>query len=265
MMAPNPKEEDFFDDLRKREEGVFRGMRELLGETYNTSQELLDLYSVLFDASLKCVWKLEDKHQPPALMHSLQWLKNEAIAGILTLMRGHISDASNFGRRSIEICAFIKLMYENKEAAARWMKAGTSKRAQAKYLSAFPAFELVRKHLTPELVKIYERNCLDVHPSFFAVVKRASLDPDRVHRFSYFDLDETDDKQAYLIISYFNLIACHVKIMEFLTIMFYPSGHFDKDKWMAAFGPFIHRAETRRLFWQPLIDAHMVHLDDEAP
>lgn len=121
----------------------------------------------------------------------------------MMLMRGHITDSSNFSRRALEICAFIVRMYRDEKAAKRWMEAGKSKKARERYVSAFPAWKLVKELLTPELVKMYEDDCLDVHPSFFAVTKRASLDHDRVHRFSYFDLDEDDGHQTFLVMNFF--------------------------------------------------------------
>lgn len=91
------------------------------------------------------------------------------------------------------------------------------------------------------LVAIYGDDCLAVHPSFFAVAKRASLDDDRTHRFSSFDLDEDDSQHTYFVIRFFTLLQCHVQMMVFLTTVFYPSGHFDSKRWMSALTPFVGR------------------------
>lgn len=255
--------EDIFDDLRKREEGNFLGLREVLGPAYAIAPELINLYTVLLEASIKSVCDLDDNtYQIPALMHTLQWMKNEAICGILMLMRGHISDASNFNRRALELCAFVSLMYKDKDSAERWMKAGVSKSAQEKYRSRFDAFKVVKAELPKPLIDIYAENCLNVHPSPFAVVKRASLDPDRTHRFSFFDLDEDDDRQPSFVLNFFNIILLHVKIMEFLSQLFYPGGHFDSELWMANFKPFLETAESQRIDFIPLIEDYMKKLDD---
>jgi len=257
--------EDFFDDLRKREEGVYRGLKDILGDSYSIATDLVDLYTVVLNASLKPVCKLDDNNfQMPALMHTLQWLKNEAISGVLSMMRGHISDASNFNRRALELSAFISLMYKDKDSAERWMKAGVSKSAQDRYRSRFDAFKVVRAELPAPLIEIYNRCCLDVHPSPFAVVKRASLDSDRTHRFSFFDLDDDDPRQPSFVMNFFNHVIYHVKIMEFLSQLFYPSGLFDSQAWMASFKPFLENTESRRIAFMPLIEEHLRKIDEEA-
>ena len=255
---------EFFDGLREQEERNYQGLKRVLGESFELIHDLLALYDVFFKLSLKPVVKLEDAHQIPALLHSLQWMKHEAIAGTMTLMRGHITDSSNFSRRALEICAFIVRMYRDEEAAKRWMEAGTSNKARERYVSAFPAWKLVKELLTPELVKMYEDDCLDVHPSFFAVTKRASLDDDRTHRFSYFDLDGNDGHQTFLVMNFFNICICHGKIMEFLTTVFYPSGHFDSEKWLAVYVPFVQKFQALRELWRPIIDAHFAEQEVEA-
>jgi hypothetical protein len=206
---------------------------------------------------------LDDANQIPALLHSLHWMKHEAIAGTMTLMRGHITDSSNFSRRALEICAFIARMYVDKDAAKRWMEAGTSNKARERYVSAFPAWKLVKELLPAELVKTYEIDCLDVHPSFFAVTKRASLDDDWVHRFGYFDLDKADGHQTFLVMSFFNMCSCHGKIMEFLTTIFHPSGHFDSQQWLASYPAFVQKFQAFREHWRPIIDAHFQQQEAE--
>lgn len=255
--------EQLFDGLRDQEEKNFQGLKKVLGESFGLIYDLLDLYDVFFKLALKPVVKLDDANQIPALLHSLQWMKHEAIAGTMTLMRGHITDSSNFSRRALEICAFIVRMYSDKEAAKRWMEAGTSNKARDRYVSAFPAWKLVKELLTPELVKMYEDDCLDVHPSFFAVTKRASLDDDRTHRFSYFDLDEADGHQTFLVMSFFNICICHGKIMEFLTTVFYPSGQFDSETWLTSYLAFVQKFQALRELWRPIIDAHFQQQEAE--
>lgn len=264
MHAPEDEPLEIFDQFRIREEATFQELKALLGDSFSLIYDLLRLYDTFIDLALKPVFALNDSHQIPALLHSLQWMKHEAIAGTMTIVRGHISDSSNFSRRAIELCAFVSKMYADKEAAKRWMEAGTSNKAQERYLSTFPAWKLVKELLTPDLIAMYEDDCLTVHPSFFAVAKRASLDEDRTHRFSYFDLEEDDEQQTYFIIEFFNLLLCHGKLMAHLTTVFYPSGNFDSEKWMQAFSPFVNRWTAFQQHWKPVTDKRLQqHHDDE--
>jgi hypothetical protein len=255
---------DLFDNLRAREEQAYQSTKKLLGGSFNLAYDLQNLYDLFNQLSTNVVMRLNDGNQMAALLHSLQWLKNEAIAGTLTLMRGHITDSSNFSRRSLEICAFAIRIYQDPAAAKRWMEIGKSKKARERYESAFPAWQLVRDLLNPELIGYYKDDCLAVHPSLFAVTKRAEIGDDHVHRFRYFDLDRSDEQQIYFVMRFLTLCVCHAKIMEHLTTVFYPSGHFDQESWLEAYLSFISKFQTIRSGWEPAVNAHFEKFGDNS-
>ena len=53
--------------------------------------------------------------------------------------------------------------------------------------------------------------CLDVHPSFFAITKRVKFTEDFKHQIAYSDLSETDSYQTFFVMSFLNLCSCHGK------------------------------------------------------
>lgn len=264
MLEVQRDSSEIFDSLRQEEERNFSELKELLGETFTIVYGLLRLYDLFLELSMKSVLALEDDTQIPALLHLLQWMKNEAIFGTLTIMRGHITDTSNFSRRSLEVTAFIAKIYGDKEAGKRWMEAGKSASARGRYLSAFPAWQLVKELLNDELKNLYEEDCMSVHPSFYGAALRAEF-ADRAHTFSYFDLSEEDENQTYFVMRFLSFVATHAKAMAFLTQVFYPSGVFDAEKWMTEFRPFIVRWTALSETWKPKIEERLKkHVDEES-
>ena len=252
------------DHLRDAEENNYQFLKELLGDSYNLLPELLRLYEVFIKLAVEPVFQLETISQPPAILHLLQWLKNEAVAGAITLMRGHIADSSNYSRRALEISAFVLKMYHDADSAASWMASGRSKRAQNKYLAAFPAYKLVRELLPADLVDMYEDDCLSVHPSFAGVSSRASLDPDMVHRFKFFDLDEADEKQTYFVLKFFQLCICHARIMNALAQTFASHESFDSAQWQVACTDYMHRLQEKHSIWMPAFEALLAAEEGET-
>jgi len=245
-----------FDALREEEESLYGQTRKLLGESFCLVEDLLNLYDVFLKLSVKPVAKLDDAERLAPMLHCLQWMKNEAITAVLTMMRGHIADSSNYTRRAIEIAAFVAYMFKNGDAAKRWMAAGASDEARKEYVKSFMAYKIVKQELTPYLIGNYEDYCLDVHPSFFGCVNRASLDEDYVHRFAQFDLSPTDGYQTFFVSNFLRALVCHAKLMEHLTTVFYSSGHFDAETWTAAYLPFVQKFQIIDQYWRPFFADH---------
>lgn len=72
---------EFFDGLREQEERNYQGLKQVLGESFELIHDLLTLYDEFFKLSVKPILKLEDTHQIPALLHSLQWIEHEPSLG----------------------------------------------------------------------------------------------------------------------------------------------------------------------------------------
>lgn len=253
---------EVLDKLRAMDDEHFSAMKLLLGTSFDLLDELLALHDAFFAAAHKTIGALEPE-QIGAILYSLLWMRHEAVAGGLASMRGHIADASVFNRRTLELAAFVVEMFGKPESAKRWAEIGLSVGAQKRYLSRFPAFELVRKHLTKELQDYYAEDCYDEHPSRFGISHRSGVSEDGNLYLGYFDLSETDGNQVFFVMRFLNMFLRHSKSLEHLTTVFYPKGMFDSDGWLESYRPFILKFRAERARWQPIIDAHL-EADDQS-
>ena len=212
--------EGLFDYWRSREEEIYTNLKRVLGSGFPLLQEVLELHSTLGRLAQRPILQLKNPNQIAAIFHLLAWMRHEAVAAGLMLLRGHVTDSTNFTRRALEICAFIVLIHSDREAGRRWMEAGASKKARQRYTSAFPAWQVVRDQLPKELRDMYEIQCLDVHPSFFAIAKRAKFTAEFKHQFAYSDLSETDPHQTFFVMSFLNLCSTHGKMLAHLANVF---------------------------------------------
>lgn len=225
--------------IAEQDVGSLANVVELLGESKRLSDKVSDIYELLL--SLVChspdIGVAFDVNQTTATVHCLQALKYNMIMGVTSIFRGHVTDSTNFSRKSIEIAAFLLEICSDVESAKRWIEMGRSGKSTQKYKSRFPAYQLVAKYrieLSSDVIQLYDTFCLFVHPSYGSMHNQITVTTEREHRFLYFE-HETESQKASLLIQYFNLLNTHVLLVRALSLFFDKANiGFDGKRWQKA-------------------------------
>ena len=230
---------------------------DLLGPSRTLADETASLYESLIKLIVngKNFGTTFDVNQRTAVFHCTQSLRYMLIMSVTTILRGHVTDSTNFSRRSIEIAAFLLEICSNRESAKRWMNMGMSKTSRKKYKNAFQAHQLVVNHvqlLSPAVKDLYDNFCLFVHPSYASMhyqIKVAGSE----HQFHYFE-HQSEVQKANLIIQFLMILNTHMRLMHAIRNFFDTKGMgLDSDLWRKDYESLVLKIEDAKKQWDPLI------------
>jgi hypothetical protein len=244
----------------------------LSGETFAVSEVLsflgnttilIDAVAELYELFLKTVTGEKrfgidfDENQRPAVFHCIQAMRYSLIMSAVTFYRGHVSDVANYGRRTIELAAFLLEICSDAESAKRWINMGKSKKARGKYKSSFQAYQLVAKYaavLTQPILESYDNFCFFVHPSYFSLHHQIDVTGGE-HRFQYFE-HHTDRGKGHLISQLFITLNVHMRSLSSLMSFFNSRiNGCNTTDWQESYKAVVLEIEEAKIQWRPFIQA----------
>jgi hypothetical protein len=230
---------------------------DLLGPTKNLVDDAATLYESLIHLIVNgnSFGTTFDINQRTSVFHCLQSLRYSLVVSVSTMYRGHVTDTSNYSRRSIEVAAFLVEICLSTESAKRWMEMGKSNTARKKYKSSFQAHQLVVNHeqvLTRPVVDLYDNFCLFVHPSYASMHHQIKVAGNE-HQFHYFE-HQTEAQKANLIMQLFIILNTHMRLMNVLLSFFVDKNiGIDCEGWLNSHKSLAEKIEEAKKQWLPLV------------
>lgn len=172
-----------------------------LEESIEVFDALYDLFDQLRPLLLKPLEQLEDIRIFMHATNLYQLMKQDFLKGMLSLVRGYITDATFHTRRLLEAAAVMKEIISKPRKVPTYANLNDDDSIK-KYVDDFKIFYLTKTHLSSHSQLHYDSLCLTVHPSAIAVGSRAEF-TDGGHVLHLFDVETAADlpwlKQQILI------------------------------------------------------------------
>ncbi len=127
-------------------------------------------------------------------------MMQDCITGMVNFSKGYVNDSSFHARRVLESAAVAIKLYRSPNKVKIYSGVQTEIERK-KYIETFPVFKLVKKNLSSSTQRQYERLCMSVHPSAFAIGGRISIDENLQHSMAAFEYQGEQDL-AKLIMHY---------------------------------------------------------------
>jgi hypothetical protein len=260
-----PKAQSVFNQIAVGDAAAFENVTTLLGNAGLLASLVSETYELFIKLVVNSpdISKRFEASQTTALLHCLQALRYNMVMSTVTLFRGHVTDSTNYSRKSIEISAFLLEICSDPESAKRWLEMGKSSKARKKYTSRFQAHQIVVKHsavLSTEVVDLYDNYCLFVHPSYASVHHNIEITNQREHQFHYFE-HQSEAQQANLVMQYFILLNTHVLLMRALSLYFDKNQiGFPGKQWQQSIMKCATDIDERKKEWKPFLEKAIQNL-----
>jgi hypothetical protein len=242
--------------LMKLEPQVVELARNHLGDSYFLHKSVSDFYQsflLLVGASDLML----EKNQAIAFLNCLQACRYEYHLGLVSLLRGHLTDSASYLRKSIEFCAFSIEIFRSPSAAEIWLKIGNSKSSLKRYRKHFEILKVIRRceNVAPGLLERYEHlSQYLVHASYGGIAHRAELTDKDVHTFAYFEVSESKESLAELTVAFFATLTTHLRLIRAIQCaLAHRDAAFDHQNFFELYSPVFRAVEAEQERWTPFL------------
>jgi hypothetical protein len=214
------------------EEENYREARRVLGKSISLVQDLIDLYELLAKMIEESGIKPRDE-----IVSASQFLlacRYQLTLGVLSLLRGHLTDSFYFTRKAIELCAFAARIKNHPHLAMVWLCAGDDDTSYKKFREKFSPGKLFPEDhaILGKLCDQYDLCSKHSHPSIFSLARNIATERTNTEfniKFGYFQLKAEDPSEPIRTLLW--VVNTHFGILQVFTEVLADVISHDRPKW----------------------------------